>query len=189
MIFVSYSHGDEVLKDRYAPPSSACRRCRRLGLDDRQISTGQEWTREIETALSTASAAVLLLSVDFLNSRFIKESELPKLLARREREGLRVFPILARPCNWKMYEWLKTLQLWPRDGRPLSGMDEHSRDDHCNARRRDSRELRRRQPLRATFADTPRTKGTVCFETTRNSGSPTSRGDSSSIIAGSGRRR
>ena len=102
MIFISYSHVDEVLKDWVVRHLQVLADAAGVSVwEDRQISTGQEWSREIETALSTASAAVLLLSVDFLNSRFIKESELPKLLARREKEGLRVFPILARPCNWK----------------------------------------------------------------------------------------
>jgi class 3 adenylate cyclase len=130
MIFISYSHADEALKDRVVRHLQALTDTTGVSVwDDRQISTGREWPREIETALAAAGAAVLLLSVDFLNSRFIKESELPRLLARREREGLRVFPVVARPCNWKMYDWLKSMQLWPRDGRPLSGMDGHSSEE------------------------------------------------------------
>ena len=157
MIFISYSHVDEVLKDRVVRHLQVLADATGVSVwEDRQISTGQEWSREIETALSTASAAVLLLSVDFLNSRFIKESELPKLLARREKEGLRVFPILARPCNWKMYDWLKTIQLWPRDGRPLSGMDEHSRDESLATLVDEiQRELNTAaRPLRRRVADT-----------------------------------
>ncbi|MEO8188445.1 MAG: TIR domain-containing protein, partial [Burkholderiaceae bacterium] len=127
MIFVSYSHSDEALKNRVVRHLQALTDSSCVSVwDDRRIATGQEWLREIETALVTARAAVLLISVDFLNSRFIKESELPKLLARLEKEGLKVFPVLARPCNWKMYDWLQKLQLWPRDGRPLSGLDEHT---------------------------------------------------------------
>lgn len=101
--------------------------------EDKQIATGEDWLREIESALTKARAAVLLISVDFLNSGFIKASEVPRLLARREREGLRIFPVLARPCNWKLYDWLQRLQLWPRNARALSGMDEHTREESLAA--------------------------------------------------------
>ncbi len=134
MIFISYSHADEAVKDRLVRHLQALSDARGISVwQDRQIATGQEWLREITAALDAASAAVLLVSVDFLNSRFIKDSELPTLLARREREGLRVFPLVARPCNWKLYPWLSALQLWPRDGRPLSGMDEHAREESLAA--------------------------------------------------------
>jgi class 3 adenylate cyclase len=129
MIFISYSHSDEVLKDRVIRHLQAVTDSTGIAIwDDRQISTGQEWKQKIETALATARAAVLLISADFLSSQFIKESELPVLLSRREKEGLKVFPILSQPCNWQMYKWLSALALWPRDGHSLSGMDEHSRE-------------------------------------------------------------
>ena len=129
MIFVSYSHRDEALKDRVISHLQALTDSAGVSVwDDRKIRTGQEWLAEIESALAKSRAAVLLISVEFLNSVFIKECEIPRLLANREREGLRVFPVLARPCNWKMYDWLQRLQLWPRDGVPLSGMDEHTRE-------------------------------------------------------------
>lgn len=127
MIFISYSHADEIYKDRVIRHLQALKDTSGISVwEDRRIATGREWLHEIEKALTTAQAAVLLISVDFLNSKFINESEIPKLLMRREAEGLKVFPVLVRPCNWKMYEWLRALQLWPRDGRTLSGMDDHA---------------------------------------------------------------
>ena len=43
--------------------------------------------------------ASLLVSPDFLDSDFIHSEELSRLLARRERDGIRVVPIIVRPCH------------------------------------------------------------------------------------------
>jgi hypothetical protein len=62
---------------------------------DTQLDGGATWERELQAAMETATVAVLLVSQDFLDSRFIGEVELPALLAREaagelsthEREG------------------------------------------------------------------------------------------------------
>ena len=45
------------------------------------------WYPAIEKALNEASAAILLVSADFLISEFIRNEEIPRLLERREKEG------------------------------------------------------------------------------------------------------
>lgn len=130
MIFVSYSHKDEIWKDRVVSHLQLLTTATGVSVwQDRQIRAGQEWLREIQTALSAARVAVLLISVEFLNSPFITSSEVPKLLARREKEGLKVIPILVRPCAWQKISWLAPLQMWPRDARPLSDMDQNAFED------------------------------------------------------------
>jgi internalin A len=47
--------------------------------------------------LSAAKAAVLLVSVDFLNSEFISNNELPRLLNAASENGLKIFWIAVRP--------------------------------------------------------------------------------------------
>ena len=66
--------------------------------DDSRISPASEWRREIDEALSTAAAAVLLLSPDFFASEFISKSELPPLLEAARRGELKLFSVIVSPC-------------------------------------------------------------------------------------------
>jgi hypothetical protein len=75
--------------------------------------------------MARASVAVLLVSADFLTSDFILGKEVPRLLKRRDEQGLRVFPVIVRPRAWKRVKWLARMQVRPTDGRPLSGGDGH----------------------------------------------------------------
>ncbi len=122
-VFISYSHLDEVWKDRLV------RQLRVLALegayelwDDRKIAAGDAWKVEIETAMEGARAAVLLISADFLISDFIRGKEVPRLLQLRAANGLRVIPLIVHPCAWKDIEWLASIQCRPKDGRPLARM-------------------------------------------------------------------
>jgi tetratricopeptide (TPR) repeat protein len=124
-IFISYSHKDESWKDRIVIHLGVLAQEGLLDTwDDRRICGGADWKQEIEDALKKASAAVLLVSADFLTSKFILGEEVPKLLERREKEGLRIFPVIIRPCAWKQVKWLSRMNLRPKDGKPLMGGSE-----------------------------------------------------------------
>ena len=49
-------------------------------------------------SLDEAAAAVLLVSPAFLASKYIRHSELPRLLHRYKTEGLPILPVILRPC-------------------------------------------------------------------------------------------
>jgi len=78
--------------------------------------------------MAKANVAILLVSRHFLTSNFILEEEVPRLMERREKEGVRIFPIIAKPCAWKQVKWLSCMNLRPKDGKPLSGGNEHQID-------------------------------------------------------------
>jgi tetratricopeptide (TPR) repeat protein len=120
-VFISYSHRDEAWKDKLV------RQLRVLELegdcevwDDRRIAAGASWEAEIEAAMGMAKVAVLLISVDFLTSDFIRGTEIPRLLQRRAKDGLRIIPLIVHPCAWQAVDWLAPIQGRPTDGRPLS---------------------------------------------------------------------
>lgn len=120
-VFISYSHKDEEWKDRLITHLGVLEQEGILDLwDDRRIEVGEDWKPEIEKAINQASIAILMISANFLTSKFILSEEVPKLLARREKEGVRVIPLIVKPCAWTQVKWLSKIQARPKDGKPLS---------------------------------------------------------------------
>ena len=86
--------------------------------DDRMV-VGYEWRLQLEEAIARSRAALLLVSPSFLASDFIMEQELPALI----EHGVRLVPVLVRPCLWQAVPVLEGLQ-WAHDpGRdgPVAG--------------------------------------------------------------------
>lgn len=126
LIFISYSHKDEARKDRLVTHLNVLQYQDSLEIwDDRRIEAGGEWFREIEAALNASSIALLLISANFLTSKFITEEEVPRLLQRRAQEGVRLIPVILEPCAWQTVRWLSPHLARPKDGRPLSGGTDH----------------------------------------------------------------
>jgi tetratricopeptide (TPR) repeat protein len=120
-IFISYSHKDEEWKDKvvsYLKNLEMKDYCNFW--DDRKIEVGDDWFIEIETALNEAHIAIMMITTDFLASNFIRNEEIPRILYRRRKEGLRVIPLIVKPCNWRSVQWLESIQVTPKDGKPLS---------------------------------------------------------------------
>ena len=128
-LFISYSHKDEDWKDRLVAHLGVLESQGMLDLwDDRRIEAGDDWYAGIEAAMDRACVAVLLVSANFLTSKFILNVEVPRMLQRSNEESFRVFPVIAKPCVWKQVPWLVKMQLRPKYGRPLSGGNEHQID-------------------------------------------------------------
>ncbi len=63
-VFLSYSHKDEVWKDRLRTHLGVLEKQGLLETwDDRRIGAGSDWFEEIQAAMARASVAVLLISV------------------------------------------------------------------------------------------------------------------------------
>ena len=119
-IFVSYSHKD---RDWLSKLEEHVAVLVRRGLvdfwTDTQIGPGTSWEREIETKLTDAKVAVLLVSPAFLASKFIWEFEMPRIEAHI-KQGLEMLPLIVRPCAWQLEKSLAGRQARPTDGRALS---------------------------------------------------------------------
>jgi hypothetical protein len=126
-IFISYAHEDEVFKNQL---TQQLRGLQRQGLiapwDDRCIDGGDEWRKDIDTALAGCHLALLLVSPAFIASDFIYAEELTRLLDRRAREGIRVVPIIVKPCGWKHEKPIASLQARPKDGKAILTFPEES---------------------------------------------------------------
>ncbi len=120
-VFVSYSHRDREWKDRLVHHLEVLEREGQLEVwEDNRIPASADWRVEIEGAIGRARVAVLLMSVDFLRSDFIRTKEVPEFLARRMAGGLHVFPVIIQPCAWEQVEALAAIQARPRDGKVLA---------------------------------------------------------------------
>jgi TIR domain len=102
-IFVSYSHFDRSWLSKLQIVLAPLLRGREdlLLWDDSRIRPGEQWRAELAHELRAASVAVLLVSQRFLASRFIAEDELPPLLQRAEREGIRILWIPIGACLYE----------------------------------------------------------------------------------------
>lgn len=69
--------------------------------DESCIQPGKKWRKEIEQALNTAHVAVLLVSANYLETKFISDSELESILKRATDQGLTVIWIYLSPCLYK----------------------------------------------------------------------------------------
>ena len=126
-IFISYSHKDEEWKNRLLKHLRVYENEGHFILwDDRKIESGNDWRVEIITALDQACVAIMLITADFLTSNFILNEEVPRALSRKINEGLRIIPIIIKPCPWESVGWLTSLQVTPRDGEPIMKGDEYA---------------------------------------------------------------
>ncbi|MDT5268275.1 MAG: hypothetical protein QOH49_461 [Acidobacteriota bacterium] len=93
---------------------------------DRDIEPGREWHTEIKDELRAADAVLLLVSPDFLASRYCRQIELPAALDLHDCELASAIPLVLRPCAWQETV-LGRLQAIPSGGKPITEWAE--RDD------------------------------------------------------------
>lgn len=129
-VFVSYSHADS---DYLARLKVHLRPFEYQGLvelwSDSRIRPGGRWKREIAEAIDRAAVAVLLVSADFLASDFIAKNELPPLLARTEREGVRIIPVVLKPCAFTNIDSISQFQSINDPRRAVAQLDEADHED------------------------------------------------------------
>jgi hypothetical protein len=85
---------------------------------DRNISAGMEWEREIDQHLSNAQIILLLVSPDFMVSKYCYGIEMKRAMERHERGDACVIPIILRHVYWRKAPFCK-LQALPLDGKPI----------------------------------------------------------------------
>ena len=122
-LFVSYSHQD---KDRCAELGKYLAQLQDAGLiepwTDGQILAGDNWDDEILNNLRQADIVLLLISIDFLRSKYIKSKELVVAKERHARGETVIVPVVLRKCQWQRdhYE-LGQYQALPQGGKPIYG--------------------------------------------------------------------
>lgn len=118
-IFFSYSHADEELADMLQKHLAAMKNNGLITTwHDRCIRAGDEFGHEIDKNLNDADVILLLISSDFIASRYCYEIEMARAIERHEAEEARVIPVILRPCDWHDTPFGKLLAA-PKDGKPV----------------------------------------------------------------------
>jgi hypothetical protein len=115
-IFISYSSKDRKMRDLLLEGLKA-HLAHKEGIayifwEDRQIDIGADWKEDIEQALMTSQAAILLISANFAASAFIQENELKTFLKKQADEGYLIFPVLVRNYVFKDFKELSGLNFF-----------------------------------------------------------------------------
>jgi TIR domain len=129
-IFVSYSHADAKWLKRLRVHLTPLERDGSISLwDDTRIRPGSKWREEIREALDRATAAILLVSADFLASPFIRDNELPPLLSAAETRGTLILPVIVSPCRFQETTSLARFQAVNSPTEPLRSMPPSKREE------------------------------------------------------------
>lgn len=146
-VFISYAHADKDWMEEIKLHLGQLEDNGQLVIwEDTKIETGDNWRQEIEESLSSCTIAVLLLSINFARSKFIKNEEMPKIWRRHEQEGIEIYPILVRNFSWEEDPILPKIQIKMHEGKALNSLSEPDCDNALTAIVREiSQKLRAKQ--------------------------------------------
>lgn len=99
--------------------------------DETQIGVGARWREEISGAITEATLAVLVVSVDLLGSEVAYSLQLSPLLQTAKEEGATIIPIIAGPCMFAASPLAEFQPANPPE-RPLSIMKKPEREALLN---------------------------------------------------------
>ncbi len=119
-LYCSYSHRDAEFLQELLPHLKSLERRRMIQLwYDRMLPAGEAWQAAIAQELNRADIFLLLISADYLASDSVWTYELPQIIERRDRDHIRVVPIILRPTSWNDSP-VGQLQALPKDALPVS---------------------------------------------------------------------
>ena len=128
-VFISYSHRDEEWLDAFSRMLRPAVQANIIDVwSDKRIASGGAWRTSIEAALKSARSALLLVTDSFLESDFITQHELPKILSAAASGGLAIHWV---PISSTLHELtpLADIQASWDPSRPLNSLDESARQE------------------------------------------------------------
>ena len=130
-IFISYSHQDiDWLKKIQTYLKVLNFENEKLEVwDDTKIKPGNNWKEEIKKALESCRIAILLISMDFLASDFIRNDELPPLLKQAQSENTIILPLIVRPSRFTKDKNLSGFQSINDPNKPLSKLGTNEQEE------------------------------------------------------------
>jgi hypothetical protein len=122
-VFFSYSHKDDNLREELEKHLKVLQRQGVIeAWNDRRISAGSEWEKQIHLNLQRAQIILLLVSSDFIASDYCLDIEVNQAMERHRTGNSIVVPVILRPCDWESMPFGK-LQAVPKDARPITSWE------------------------------------------------------------------
>ena len=127
-VFVSYCHRDKKHLERLHVHLIQYEQAGVMEVwSDKRLVVGSDWREEIKRAIAEAKVAILLVSADFLASKFITENELPPLLDAAKAGGTVIIPVIVGASAFSA-SVLAHFHTANNPAKPLNGLDPHQRD-------------------------------------------------------------
>ncbi len=121
-VFIIYSRQDEEYKNELINHLIPLNRRGLLQVwNDRKITAGQVWEKEIIRNLKEANIIIPLVSSNFFASSYIDDVEMREAITRYHAEEVLICPIIIRPCAWDTDDLFSVLQVLPKNGDPIDG--------------------------------------------------------------------
>jgi hypothetical protein len=115
-----YARKDKILRDKLAMHLSVMQHLNQItSWHDHEIKPGTNWEEEIDIQLNTANIILLLVSPDFMASRYCYGVEMRRAIERHKRGEAKVIPVILRPINGWQDTPIGKLQALPADGKPV----------------------------------------------------------------------
>lgn len=120
-VFISYSHDDS---DYFKVFSNGLKKIIKNTehfewniWDDTNIHVGTFWDDEIQNNIQACDVAILLVSIGFMSSKYIKEKEFQEFNKKYVDKGILIVPIVFKPCDFNRWEDLSKIQFFKPDGK------------------------------------------------------------------------
>ena len=130
-VFISYSHEDSSFLPKLRNHLQSLKEQNLINTwSDTDISPGTEWEPQIMGRLNSAQIILLLISADFMGSKFCYSIEMKTAIQRHKDKQARVLPIVLRSVDWEGAPFAE-LQMLPTGAKPIkqwSDMDEAFKD-------------------------------------------------------------
>ena len=129
-IFISYSHKDEIWKNRLKIHLKPLEEIGNIQVwSDDKLKPGDKWFETVKQSMAESKIGILLISPDFLASDFINHVEIPKLLENVEKEGGLIIPVIIRHSLFPRIKKLSKFQATNSPSNPIAGLNESDQDE------------------------------------------------------------
>ncbi len=120
--FISYARLDVAMKEKFRRHLKPLEEPFGLHIfDDQAILPGEDWEKTIWAEFEASEIIFVLISVNFINSEFCLHKEFKNAVKRHKAGKVTIVPIILKSCDWQSIESLKSIQVLPDKGKPISG--------------------------------------------------------------------